>query len=53
LNDGDYGSFDFNFSVEANVPPGVETMEFLTDVYTEVSSKLKETLIGEGIVSED
>lgn len=52
LNDGDFGSFNFEFGVETAVPPGVDTMEFMTDIYSGLSHKLRETLIGEGIVSE-
>ena len=44
INDGEYGSYSFDFGVQLDVPRGVPTDEFIDEVYLTIHEKLLETL---------
>lgn len=52
LNDGEYGSYDFNVGIEQDVPPGAKISEFIDDTYVRVHEKLVSILKKNGLISE-
>ena len=50
INDGDFGSFSFDFGVQLDVPRGVPTEEFIDEVYVTLHEKLVETLVKNNLI---